>query len=97
MIFVSSKTNADRLFNAIEDRVSSTGNALLDVWMSHGDKVSIIPEGFVSIAQTPSCTYAAMANEEKKFYGVQFHPEVTHTKQGMRILERFVVGICIPH
>ena len=82
------------LFNAIEDSVNDHGNALLDVWMSHGDKVSAIPEGFVTIAQTPSCKYAAMANEEKNFYGVQFHPEVTHTKQGLRILEHFVVDIC---
>ncbi|GHE94461.1 glutamine-hydrolyzing GMP synthase [Thalassotalea profundi] len=82
------------LFNAIEDSVSSSGNALLDVWMSHGDKVSVIPEGFITIAQTPSCAYAAMANEEKNLYGVQFHPEVTHTKQGIRILEHFVVDIC---
>ena len=82
------------LFNAIEDNVSQNGNALLDVWMSHGDKVSAIPEGFVTLAQTPSCQYAAMAHEEKQFYGVQFHPEVTHTKQGLRILEHFVVDIC---
>ncbi|MGK0476715.1 MAG: GMP synthase (glutamine-hydrolyzing), partial [Oleispira sp.] len=82
------------LFNAIEDHVSENGNALLDVWMSHGDKVSAIPAGFITIAQTPSCKYAAMANEEKQFYGVQFHPEVTHTKQGLRILEHFVVDIC---
>ena len=82
------------LFKNIEDNVSSNGNALLDVWMSHGDKVSAIPEGFTTIAQTPSCKFAAMAHEEKKFYGVQFHPEVTHTKQGMRMLEHFVVDIC---
>ncbi len=86
--------NKSALFNAIEDNVSQNGNALLDVWMSHGDKVSAIPEGFVTLAQTPSCKYAAMANEEKQFYGVQFHPEVTHTKQGMRILEHFIVDIC---
>jgi len=60
------------LFNAIEDSVSDKGNALLDVWMSHGDKVSQLPEGFVTLAQTSSCAYAAMANEEKQFYGVQF-------------------------
>ncbi|WP_448566948.1 glutamine-hydrolyzing GMP synthase [Thalassotalea ganghwensis] len=82
------------LFKNIEDSINSNGNALLDVWMSHGDKVSEIPSDFVTIAQTPSCKYAAMANEEKKFYGVQFHPEVTHTKQGMRILEHFIVDIC---
>ncbi|WP_206483600.1 glutamine-hydrolyzing GMP synthase [Thalassotalea sp. G2M2-11] len=82
------------LFKNIEDSISDNGNALLDVWMSHGDKVSAIPEGFTTIAQTPSCKYAAMANEDKQFYGVQFHPEVTHTKQGMRILEHFIVDIC---
>ena len=86
--------NQSALFKNIEDSVGDNGNALLDVWMSHGDKVSAIPEGFVTVAQTPSCTYAAMANEDKQFYGVQFHPEVTHTKQGMRILEHFVVDIC---
>ena len=82
------------LFNAIEDNMSANGNALLDVWMSHGDKVSSIPAGFVTVAKTDSCAYAAMANEDKQFYGVQFHPEVTHTKQGSRILEHFVVDIC---
>ncbi len=82
------------LFNAIEDSVSENGNALLDVWMSHGDKVATIPEGFVTIAKTSSCIHAAIANENKQFYGVQFHPEVTHTKQGMRILEHFVIDIC---
>ncbi len=82
------------LFNAIEDSIADNGNALLDVWMSHGDKVSSIPTGFVTVAKTDSCAFAAMANEEKQFYGVQFHPEVTHTKQGLRILEHFVVDIC---
>ncbi|WP_371376498.1 glutamine-hydrolyzing GMP synthase [Thalassotalea aquiviva] len=82
------------LFKNIEDSIHASGNASLDVWMSHGDKVSAIPSGFSTIAQTPSCAHAAMANEEKKFYGVQFHPEVTHTKQGMRILEHFVIDIC---
>ena len=82
------------LFKNIEDSIGANGNAVLDVWMSHGDKVSAVPAGFETIAQTPSCAHAAMANEEKNFYGVQFHPEVTHTKQGMRILEHFVVDIC---
>lgn len=82
------------LFKNIEDSIGANGNAVLDVWMSHGDKVSAIPAGFETIAQTSSCAHAAMANEEKNFYGVQFHPEVTHTKQGMRILEHFVVDIC---
>ncbi|SES67451.1 glutamine-hydrolyzing GMP synthase [Thalassotalea agarivorans] len=86
------KTSA--LFNHIEDTINEQGNACLDVWMSHGDKVATIPESFTTIAQTPSCAHAAMADEERKFYGVQFHPEVTHTKQGMRILEHFVVDVC---
>ena len=78
----------------IEDHVSDSGNALLDVWMSHGDKVSEIPPGFVKVAQTDSCPFAAMANEEKRFYGVQFHPEVTHTRQGERLLSHFALNIC---
>ncbi|MFO6424907.1 glutamine-hydrolyzing GMP synthase [Motilimonas sp. KMU-193] len=82
------------LFKAIEDAVAQNGNALLDVWMSHGDKVSAIPAGFSQVAKTATCQFAAMANEEKKFYGVQFHPEVTHTRQGARMLEHFVKDIC---
>ncbi|NMP15987.1 glutamine-hydrolyzing GMP synthase, partial [Thalassotalea sp. Y01] len=82
------------LFKNIEDAIAANGNATLDVWMSHGDKVATIPAGFSTIAQTSSCAHAAMANEEKQFYGVQFHPEVTHTKQGMRMLEHFVIDIC---
>lgn len=85
---------ATQLFDKIEDEVSANGNALLDVWMSHGDKVSTIPPGFTTIAQTPSCPHAAIVNPQKQFYGVQFHPEVTHTKQGMRILEHFAMQIC---
>ncbi|UXI00695.1 glutamine-hydrolyzing GMP synthase [Photobacterium sp. TY1-4] len=81
-------------FHNIEDAMSEDGKGLLDVWMSHGDKVVEIPEGFVKVAETDTCPYAAMANEAKHFYGVQFHPEVTHTRQGMRIIESFVLGIC---
>ncbi|MEJ2764274.1 glutamine-hydrolyzing GMP synthase [Photobacterium sp. MCCC 1A19761] len=81
-------------FHNIEDAISEDGKGLLDVWMSHGDKVVEIPEGFVKVAETETCPYAAMANEAKHFYGVQFHPEVTHTRQGMRIIESFVLGIC---
>ncbi len=69
-------------------------NLLLDVWMSHGDKVTAIPADFVTIASTETCPFAIMANEEKRFYGVQFHPEVTHTHQGLAILKRFVLDIC---
>lgn len=83
-----------QLFDKIEDEINAQGTALLDVWMSHGDKVIEIPEGFETIAQTSSCPHAAMINETKRFYGVQFHPEVTHTKQGLRMLEHFVKGIC---
>ena len=82
------------LFTDIEDRVNEQGHGLLDVWMSHGDKVTGLPEGFKCIASTESAPFAGMADPERQFYGVQFHPEVTHTKQGGRMLERFVVGIC---
>ena len=80
---------ADSLFNGIEDR---TG--FIDVWMSHGDKVTRLPEGFNITASTPSCPIAAMSCEEKRFYGMQFHPEVTHTLQGEALLRRFVRDIC---
>jgi GMP synthase (glutamine-hydrolysing) len=86
--------NDSALFKQINDHLHTNGNAMLDVWMSHGDKVAKVPEGFITLAQTPSCAYAAMAHEQKRFYGVQFHPEVTHTKQGLRILEHFVLDIC---
>jgi len=86
--------NPSELFKSIEDAVSDSGKALLDVWMSHGDKVSVIPEGFVAVANTATCQFAAMANEEKRFYGIQFHPEVTHTRQGERMLSHFVKDIC---
>jgi len=84
----------NKLFAKIEDHIGANGNALLDVWMSHGDKVVQIPAGFTTIAQTPTCPHAAMADEARQFYGVQFHPEVTHTRQGLRMLEHFVVDIC---
>ncbi|NUY56237.1 glutamine-hydrolyzing GMP synthase [Salinivibrio sp. EAGSL] len=82
------------LFDGIEDAIADDGHPLLDVWMSHGDKVVAIPEDFVKIAETDTCPFAAMANEDKRFYGVQFHPEVTHTRQGKRMLEQFVMQIC---
>lgn len=82
------------LLEGIEDHIANNGVPLLDVWMSHGDKVYDMPEGFSLMASTESCPIAAMANEAKKFYGLQFHPEVTHTLQGGRILSRFVVDIC---
>ena len=83
-----------RLLEGIEDHLANNGSLLLDVWMSHGDKVTELPEGFGIIASTDSAPIAAMCHPEKNFYGVQFHPEVTHTKQGGRILERFVLEIC---
>lgn len=81
------------LFAELSDGVNEQGG-FLQVWMSHGDKVIELPEGFERIASTPSCPIAAMADINRKIYGVQFHPEVTHTKQGARILERFVIEIC---
>ena len=82
------------LFNGIQDRANAEGHGLLDVWMSHGDKVDVLPDGFKVIASNASCPIAAMADEARKFYAVQFHPEVTHTPQGKAILERFVLGVC---
>lgn len=82
------------LIRGIQDKFNDVGLPELDVWMSHGDKVTVVPAGFQIIASTPTCSIAIMANEEKHFYGVQFHPEVTHTKQGFRLLERFVLDIC---
>ncbi|MET0378091.1 MAG: glutamine-hydrolyzing GMP synthase, partial [Spongiibacteraceae bacterium] len=83
------------LFRDIRDHVDHADSAsLIDVWMSHGDKVIRMPEGFELMASTPSCAIAAMSLASKHFYGVQFHPEVTHTLQGKRILEHFVLNIC---
>lgn len=82
------------LFRDIYDSLGADGKPQLDVWMSHGDKVTAIPADFKVIASTDSCPFAIMANEEKRFYGVQFHPEVTHTHQGVAILQRFVLDIC---
>ena len=82
------------LLRAIEDHASPDGYGLLDVWMSHGDRVVELPPGFVRIASTATCPIAGMADEEKRWYGLQFHPEVTHTRQGERILRRFVLDIC---
>ncbi|MFT7413369.1 MAG: GMP synthase (glutamine-hydrolyzing) [Methylophagaceae bacterium] len=78
----------------IEDHTTVEGYGLLDVWMSHGDRVSKIPEGFKVIASTESAPFAGMADEQRQFYGVQFHPEVTHTVQGQRMIERFITEIC---
>jgi len=83
-----------RLLEGIEDRSNPEGHGLLDVWMSHGDQVTALPEGFRVIAATATCPVAGMADEERRIYALQFHPEVTHTRQGMRILERFVRDLC---
>ena len=82
------------LFKGIEDFSTQEGHGMLKVWMSHGDKVTALPPGFKVMASTPSCPIAGMADEARRFYAVQFHPEVTHTVQGRAILERFVLGIC---
>ena len=83
-----------RLLDGIQDFHTPEGHGMLKVWMSHGDKVTALPEGFKLMASTPSCPIAGMADEERHFYGVQFHPEVTHTVQGRAMLERFVLDIC---
>jgi GMP synthase (glutamine-hydrolysing) len=82
------------LLRDIQDSVNPEGHGLLDVWMSHGDKVTTMPAGFRLIGSSDSCAIAAMADESRRFYGVQFHPEVTHTKQGTAILARFAHDIC---
>ncbi|MBU0498728.1 MAG: glutamine-hydrolyzing GMP synthase [Gammaproteobacteria bacterium] len=82
------------LLREIEDHASPEGWGLLDVWMSHGDRVNQLPPGFHAICETDNAPLAGMADEDRHFYGVQFHPEVTHTRQGKRILERFVHEIC---
>jgi len=83
-----------RLFGDLSDRRDEQGRAVLDVWMSHGDRVEALPEGFSVTAITDHAPLAAMSDEKRRFYGVQFHPEVTHTLQGARLLERFVREIC---
>ena len=83
-----------RLLDGIADHTTPEGHGLLDVWMSHGDKVTEMPPGFKLMASNASCPIAGMADETRHFYAVQFHPEVTHTVQGQALLERFVLGIC---
>jgi GMP synthase (glutamine-hydrolysing) len=83
-----------RLLQSIEDHLDEEGRPQLDVWMSHGDKVVDLPPGFEVVGSTDSAPVAAMADDGRGFYGIQFHPEVTHTVQGQRILERFVHHIC---
>jgi len=83
-----------RLFDGIQDYATPEGHGMLHVWMSHGDNVTEMPPGFKLMASTESCPIAGMADDERRFYGVQFHPEVTHTTQGKAILDRFVLDIC---
>ena len=84
------QTQDSALTDGIQDGAPNT----LDVWMSHGDKVYRLPENFRTIGSTPSCPIAMMENADKHFYGIQFHPEVTHTKQGRALINRFVLDIC---
>jgi GMP synthase (glutamine-hydrolysing) len=83
-----------KLFSDIQDKTNAQGHGLLDVWMSHGDKVTKLPQGFSVIASNDATPIAAMADESRRFYAVQFHPEVTHTHQGKALLGRFVHDIC---
>ncbi|HQS31563.1 MAG: GMP synthase (glutamine-hydrolyzing), partial [Polaromonas sp. 24-62-144] len=82
------------LLEGIADFTTPEGHGMLNVWMSHGDKVTEMPPGFKLMASTDSCPVAGMADEARRFYGVQFHPEVTHTRLGAAILQRFVLQIC---
>jgi GMP synthase (glutamine-hydrolysing) len=86
--------NHTRFLDGIEDFITPEGYGMLKVWMSHGDKVLEMPAGFELMASTPSCPIAAIADETRRFYGLQWHPEVTHTLQGRAMLERFVLEIC---
>ena len=83
-----------KLLDGIEDYRTAEGHGMLKVWMSHGDKVVELPSGFKLMASTDACPIAGMADESRRFYGVQFHPEVTHTRQGTKLLHRFVREIC---
>ena len=83
-------TAPSRLFDGLEDNRDATGRRVLDVWMSHGDRVVAVPPGFSVIAASDNAPLAAMADESRRLYGVQFHPEVTHSLQGAEILRRFV-------
>ena len=83
-----------KLLDGIADFTTDQGHGMLKVWMSHGDKVTGMPQGFKLMASTPSCPIAGMADEARGYYAVQFHPEVTHTVQGKAMLERFVLDVC---
>ena len=88
------RTSKNGLFADFADETDSSGRQLLDVWMSHGDKVSQLPPDFERIAETDSCPIAGMAHVDKPWFGIQFHPEVTHTAQGDNIFMHFVKQIC---
>ena len=83
--------NHSTLLNGIHDEINSEGHGLLDVWMSHGIEVTKLPEDFELIASTDNCPIAGFANHKKNYFGLQFHPEVSHTKQGDKILENFFI------
>lgn len=87
-------TAACPLFDGLSDH---EGQRKLDVWMSHGDKVTVIPEGFITVGSTDTCPYAIIYDAKRQFFGMQFHPEVTHTKQGGEFLKRFALGVCGLH
>ncbi len=82
------------LLRDIQDHETAEGHGMLDVWMSHGDRVAEMPPGFKLMASTDSAPIAGMADEARHIYGLQFHPEVTHTLQGQAILSRFLHRIC---
>jgi len=84
----------DPLFTGLSDRTTDDGKQALDVWMSHGDKVVELPTGFTRTAETESCPIAAMSHTEKPWFGIQFHPEVTHTSLGKELMSRFVIDLC---
>jgi len=86
--------NHSQLLDEIYDEINSDGHGILDVWMSHGIEVTKLPLGFELIASTDNCPIAGFAHKDKHYYGLQFHPEVTHTRQGVKILERFITDIC---
>jgi GMP synthase (glutamine-hydrolysing) len=88
------RTVRSRLFDGLSDKSLPNGEHALEVWMSHGDKVAALPAGFTVVGSNVSCPIAAMADEHRGFYAVQFHPEVTHTRQGKALLHRFVLDIC---
>jgi GMP synthase (glutamine-hydrolysing) len=85
---------SSKLFGGLEDRKNSAGQSVLEVWMSHGDKVTALPAGFSVIASNEACPIAAISDETRGFYAVQFHPEVTHTLKGREMINRFVLDIC---